>query len=190
MYKFLVFDTETGGFNPESNDLLQLSYQIVDADDWTVLSVVNHYFDWTDPSRVGEGALAVNGLTREYLRSVGCSNRREAMQQFIDDVSQCQAVVAHNFSFDRAFVEWNCANEGLCTPVWPKRCVDTMKETTDYCQLPPHQGRSGYKYPKLCELAQILDVSQDDLRLHDSSADVELTLRCFRKLCDKSIIGL
>ncbi len=190
MYKILIFDTETGGFKPEQHDLLQLSYQIVDADEWHVLSVVNHYFDWTSPTRVGEGAVSVNGLTREFLSTVHCSDRREAMQQFLDDLAQCQAAAAHNFQFDRHFIEWNCDNEGLGLPAWPARCIDTMRETTDYCQLPPHPGHTGYKYPRLSELATILDVTQDDLRLHDSSSDVELTLRCLRRLCDKSLLDI
>jgi len=190
MFKVLVFDTETGGFDPANSDLLQLSYQVVDADEWKVLSVVNHFFKWTSPDRVDSGALAINGLTQEYLETVECSERRDAMQQFLDDLAQCDAVAAHNFSFDRRFLEWNCDNVGLALPQWPARKVDTMKETTDYCQLPPHPGRTGYKYPRLYELAAILDVPTDDIRLHDSSGDVELTFRCLRRLCDKSIIDL
>jgi DNA polymerase III alpha subunit (gram-positive type) len=190
MFKVLIFDTETGGLSPERNDLLQLSYQVVDADEWKVLSVVNHYFEWTSPNRVEAGALAVNGLTEEFLSTVDCSNRHEALRQFLNDLDECDAVVAHNFAFDRRFLEWNCDNEGLGYPQWPSRQVDTMKETKNYCQLPPRPGRRDYKYPKLCELAYILDINQDDLKLHDSSADVELSYRCLHKLCDKSIIDL
>ncbi len=190
MFKVLIFDTETGGFNPEEHDLLQLSYKIVDADEWKVLSDVNHFFKWTSPERVGEGAIAVNGLTEEYLETVPCSERRVAMQKFVDDLALCDAVAAHNFEFDCRFLEWNCDNEGLEKPHWPKRIIDTMKESTDFCQLPPRPGRTGYKYPRLYELANVLDVSTDDIHLHDSTGDVELTFRCLRRLCDKSVIDL
>lgn len=42
--KIQIFDTKTGGINSHMNDILQLSYQVIDADTQTVLQEVNHYF--------------------------------------------------------------------------------------------------------------------------------------------------
>ena len=38
----LVFDTETGGCSPVDNDILQLSYQVVDTDSGELVKEVNH----------------------------------------------------------------------------------------------------------------------------------------------------
>lgn len=62
--------------------------------------------------------------------------------------------------------------------------IDTMKTTTELCRL-PGRGRGGNKWPKLIELAECLRIKTDDINLHDSSADVELTKRCFLYLLEK-----
>ena len=68
--------------------------------------------------------------------------------------------------------------------------IDTMKTTTNLCQLPAREGRCGYKWPKLIELAECLRIKTDDINLHDSSADVELTKRCFLYLLEKKFYKL
>ena len=70
----LIFDTETGGVNCYTNDILQLSYQIIDSRSFNVIKEVNHFFPWPeDKSRVQWGAIQVNGLTEEYLATKGNS---------------------------------------------------------------------------------------------------------------------
>ena len=46
--KILIFDTETGGLNPYRNDILQLSFQVIDGDTFNTLLVSNYYFPWPD----------------------------------------------------------------------------------------------------------------------------------------------
>lgn len=63
----LIFDTETGGINCNANDILQLSYQVIDSRGFNVIKEVNHFFPWPeDKSRVQRGAIKVNGLTYDY----------------------------------------------------------------------------------------------------------------------------
>jgi len=58
--KILVFDTETGGLNPRDNDILQLSYQIVDLENRDVVKSVDRFFPWPkDKSRVSWGVINV-----------------------------------------------------------------------------------------------------------------------------------
>ena len=42
--RILIFDTETGGTNPYYNDILQLSYQIIDGETFHVVREANYYF--------------------------------------------------------------------------------------------------------------------------------------------------
>lgn len=174
----LIFDTETGGINCIANDILQLSYQVIDSQTFRVVKEVNHYFPWPeDKSRVQWGAIKVNGLTEEFLATKRLSNRHDALNEFVDDLIDCELCVAHNGDFDKNFINATAKREGIYRFNWPMM-IDTMKTTTELCRLPAHNG-AGYKWPKLIELAQCLQIDTDDINLHDSSADVELTKRCF-----------
>lgn len=190
--KILIFDTETGGVSPIENDILQLSYQVIDIESREVLKEVNHYFPWPeDKWRVQPGAIAVNGLTEEVLATKVLSDRYEALQEFFDDMYGCTYLVAHNGDFDKKFITAEAKRKRyIIGPDEWKPLIDTMKTTTELCQLPPHPGRSGYKWPKLAELAECLRISTDDINLHDSSADVELTKRCFLYLLDRDFYSL
>lgn len=190
--KFMVFDTETGGLSPENNDILQLSYQIVDRNTQRVTKEVDKFFPWPeDKSRVEKGAIKVNGLTEAYLAKKILSNRNDAIKKFYEDMRECDFIVAHNGEFDKKFIIATAKREGVgySTVGWPVM-IDTMKTTVDLCQLPPHPGRSGYKWPKLIELAECLRIKTDDINLHDSRADVELTKRCFIYLLEKKFYNI
>ena len=65
-----------------------------------------------------------------------------------------------------------------------------MKTTTNLCQLAAREGRCGYKWPKLIELPECLRIKTDDINLHDSSADVELTMRRLLYLLEKKFYRL
>lgn len=185
--KVLVFDTETSGLNPGYNVILQLSYQIVDTATWDAVKEVNHYFAWpSESSRVSSKAIEVNGLTKEFLGSQTLSNKQEALTEFVKDKDSVELLVAHNLEFDKSFIIAECKEFGVkyATSGWAN-VYDTMKKTTNICCIEKNYGYGGYKYPKLSELADFLGISLDGLKLHDSSADVELTKLCLKALIDK-----
>lgn len=190
--KILIFDTETGGVNCHMNDILQLSYQVIDSKTQKIQKEVNHYFPWPENKHhVQWGAIQVNGLTEEYLATKELSDRYDALMEFYDDMDECEVIVAHNGDFDKGFIEATADREGIRKMYrrWPVM-IDTMKSTTDLCRLPAHSGRCGYKWPKLIELAECLRIDTDDINLHDSTADVELTKRCFLYLLEKKFYQL
>ena len=188
--KILIFDTETGGLDAWRNDILQLSYQVIDGRSFRKVKEVNCYFPWPeDKSRVEWGAIQVNGLTEEFLAIQELADRYEAINEFIDELIGCDLCVAHNGEFDRKFINATARREGIYPFEWPPM-IDTMKSTTNLCQLPSRSGRGGYKWPKLIELAECLRIKTDDINLHDSSADVELTKRCFIYLLEKKYYNI
>lgn len=190
--KILIIDTETGGINCHMNDILQLSYQIIDSKTFKVLKGVDHFFPWPEnKSRVQWGAIQVNGLTEEYLATKDLSDRNEALIEFYDDMDECEVIVAHNGDFDKGFIEATADREGIREMYrrWPMM-IDTMKSTTELCRIPTRNGRCGYKWPKLIELAECLCIDTDDINLHDSFADVELTKRCFLNLVEKKFYNI
>lgn len=183
--KILIFDTETGGLDAYNSDILQLSYQIIDYATQKIEKAVDKFFPWPeDKSRVSLGAIQVNGLTEEYLSTKVLSDRYDAIEEFYDDMDECDLIVAHNGDFDKRFINATAEREALYRSGSWKPMIDTMKTTTELCQLPPHTGHTGYKWPKLIELAEFLKIRTDDINLHDSSADVELTKRCFLYLLE------
>ncbi len=180
--KILIFDTETSGTDQFLNVILQLSYQVVDSDSWETIKIGNFYFPWPeDESKVNLGAIQVNGLTKEVLESKGLSERKAALEEFVEDMNSCDLLVAHNLNFDKKFIVASCKNEGVeCTESGWEHTYDTMRETTGFCKIP--SDFDDYKWPRLTELAERLGIDYSQIPLHDSSGDVELTKQCFKKL--------
>lgn len=188
--RILLFDCETGGLDCEENDMLSLSYQLIEVQrigredgdcSVKVIDKGDFFFDWPeDENRVTEEAIDVNGLTRERLAELGTTDRRTALLAFSEALAQARIAVAHNVSFDCGFV--NAAAAAADVQVkWP-RIYDTMTRMTDYCQLFWYEGAREYKWPRLGELAEILEVDTSDVEFHLSSADVEVTKRCLMKI--------
>ena len=188
--RILFFDTETSGLNPQWNVILQLSYQIVESESWDTIKEVNHYFPWPDPIKVSQSAIITNGLTEEFLQSKKLSDRKTALEEFTEDKDSCELIVAHNLEFDKKFIISSCREAGIkfASSGW-LQTYDTMKQTTNYCQIPKDWGH-GYKWPKLTELAERLGIHYEQISLHDSSGDVELTKQCFIKLVKLGIYNL
>ena len=189
--RILIFDTETSGLDPQWNVILQLSYQIVDSDSWTTQKTINHYFSWPEnKARVSPSAIEVNGLTEDFLAGKELSNRKSALEEFVNDKDSCELLVAHNLEFDKNFIIATCREEGVkfANSGWTQS-YDTMKRMTSYCQIPKDWG-SGYKWPSLTELADCLGIDYSHISLHDSSSDVELTKECFKKIVNQGLYGL
>lgn len=183
MTKVLVFDTETGGFSPVTNDMLQLSYQIAECENFTTLKTVNHYFPYPkNEKRVTAGAVKVNGITKEFLATKTLSDKATAIKEFIEDMNDCNYIVAHNGAFDIKFINAEAARCNIGYIHW-KPLIDTMERTKGM-----FASAYGWKPLKLSELAGCLAIDISHLNLHDSSADVELTQLCFFALARASKI--
>ena len=187
--RIVVFDCETSGLDSGWNVILSLSWQVLDRR-LRKLDEQTFYFDWPeDPDMVSEGAIEVNGLTRERLARLGTSSKADALRTFAAAVKEASLLVAHNGSFDKAFVLADAAREGITLdmgiPMW-----DTMIRMTQYCAIPRYEYGREYKWPKLIELAEIINVDTGDIDWHQSASDVEITARCFRKIAEKGLVNV
>ena len=185
----LIFDTETTGLDEHWNDILQLSWQVIDGETFRAIRTRNHFFPYPENrARVNDQAIAINGLTEEFLATQQLSSRKDALEQFKKDMDDCLEYVGHNIKFDVKFLRAAAQREGLRDFVISDfRCHDTMTSSTNLCQIPFPNGRPGYKWPKLSELADYLGISTNDITLHDSRGDVELTRRCYMELCRRGV---
>lgn len=199
----MIVDTETSGLNELWNSMLQLSWQVVDVETWQVLSEHSLYFKWpANKERVSPKAIAVNGLTAGRLEELGTTHLVVALYMLYQDVKSCSQLVGHNISFDMDFIlhavytlreksKFSFLNELVdAISNIPHYC--TMRETLNLCCILSEKGVQGspYKYPKLSELAQFLQINFSDLSLHNSSDDVEMTKRCYRKLMENHCPGI
>ena len=189
--KIMFFDTETGGKDTRKADLLQLSYQIIEYPTFKLVKQQNFYFKRERP--VTAEAININGLTDDFLAKQILTPRNIAIKEFLIDLAQCALLVAHCIDFDKNVIRFTSRRTHY-TQRFNKvfetlRTYDTMKETASLCQLPftaprDYQKESKYKYPRLSELADFLKIDRSDINLHDSNADVQLTVRCFKKLVE------
>lgn len=193
----MILDTETSGLDNLCNSMLQLSWQVVDVETWQVLSVHNFYFKWpANKDRVSPKAIALNGLTAGRLEELGTTHLVVALYMLYQDMKSCCQLVGHNISFDVDFIlhavytlreksKFSFLSE-LIDAISNISQYCTMRETLNLCCILSEKGVQGspYKYPKLSELAQFLQIDFSDLSLHNSSDDVEVTKRCYRKLME------
>lgn len=176
-YICVVFDTETSGVSEYNNDILSLSWQLVKTSTWEVVSSKNIYFQWSSRDRVSKKAIQINGLTTERLRKLGTIDRKKGMEMFSEAVANSDLVVGHNVTFDIRFVDATIERLGMNPIEWPT-VFDTMKPMSKYFG----------KWPKLVELVDFLEIDDNDIDYHQSSSDVEVTKRCFRKIAEEELL--
>ena len=158
----LYFDTETTGVRRGKR--CQLSYILQDESGAVGKNMFFHV-GYVEPS-----AAAVHGFTAEVLYEL--SQGRVFADRFgeiAEDFRAADVLIAHNFSFDFMFM--SAEFERLGERFTYKNSLCSMKKFTPVCRLPRANGTS-YKYPKLSELCEFLDIYPYDVTCE--------TMRLFR----------
>ena len=175
--RIIIFDTETTGLSKDDNDILSISWQIVDTKNWEVSSSGNIYFQWPEEiERVSIKAIEINKLTKERLEELGTIDQKEGINMFAEAVANSDLVVGHNVTFDMDFVDATIKRLGMNPIKWPT-VFDTMKSMWKYCR----------KRPKLVELVHTLNIDDSDIDYHQSASDVEVTKRCFKTIASNEL---
>ena len=154
----LIFDTETTGLDPYENQIGQLSYIVLNQD-YNIGVAKNFYFT---VNYVEEGASRVTGLTKEKLEKLsGGKVFKDYAKEIYKDFLNADILVAHNISFDMAFMVKEFENIGFDTDTLfkNKETFCTMNRYTDILNIPHHYY--GVKYPTLDETMDYLNVSFD-----------------------------
>ncbi len=194
----LFFDTETTGLTP--GRIVQLSYVMTDGK----TAIPKNFFfavEYVEPS-----ASLVNGFTPENLAILSNGHTFSTdIDEIYDDFCRADLIVAHNVQFDINFLiaEFNYQDRQFVY----NESLDTMKVFTPIMKM-ERANHTGYKYPKLTEMLEFLDIypydvtkktiefySPDGARGHDARYDtVSLYLAFFesvarfddiRKIADK-----
>lgn len=178
----IYFDTETTGLIP--GRIIQLSY-IIDNDG--VLSSKNFFFA---VDYVPEEAVKIHGFSTEKLKALsGGKTFSTYADEIQNDFIKADIIVAHNVKFDLAFLT---AEFSYLDQIFKyNSAFDSMKYYTPIIKLPRKSG--GYKYPKLNEVAEFLDIYAYDVTkkcnelfnvssvfAHDARYDTSLLYLCMK----------
>ncbi|MEQ9071291.1 MAG: 3'-5' exonuclease, partial [Gimesia chilikensis] len=182
---FLFFDTETTGTNRSKDHIVQLAW-ILAGEDYKEIARASHIIK-PDGYSIPPAATAVHGITTARATREG-RPLNSVLSEFAKAGAQAKVVVAHNLSFDEAFVRRAYEDEYFRDyPLSGKKKVCTMKETTTWCRLPKPSSKPGYKWPKLEELhAKVFRRPFDNP--HDALADTQACMACFFELLHRKVL--
>ena len=175
--KVISYDMETTGFDPQDDDILQLS--IVDGDG---NELFNKLFKPTKKNEWPKAA-AVNGITPERVQDCPAFQAWTGQVQEIFD--QADVIVGYNQrNFDDRFLK---ANGIKIDPA--KENHDMMLEFAEAVGEPnPYPkgfNKTPYKWQKLGQAADFYDYDWGNEHAHDSLADARATAYVYRQMNPK-----
>jgi DNA polymerase-3 subunit epsilon len=162
----IVLDTETTGLNPRTGDRI-IEVGCVELVNRRLTG--NNFHRYTNPERDSDpGALAVHGLTTEFLRDKPKFAEIAAeLCQFVGDAE----IIIHNAPFDVGFLDAEFAKLGL-----PKfdthvvKIIDTLQQAKEL-----HPGKRN----SLDALCDRYGISNAHRTLHGALLDAELLAEVF-----------
>lgn len=190
---YLVFDTETNGLPRSRNApvsevsnwprVVQIAWEAFDTRDWKTDS--RSYVIHPDGFTIPKDAERVHGISTSIARKRGVA-LAEALDAFVEILSQSAVLVGHNLKFDTNVVGAEFHRLGLGDPFRGKTHSCTMLATTKFCALP---GPYGYKWPTLPELHSRL-FGKTVKETHDAAADVATCSKCFFELKRRGVVRI
>lgn len=179
----IYFDTETTGLTP--GRIIQLSYVIEDGENVTAK---NFFFA---VEYVPIEAVKIHGFSAEKLAVLsGGKTFSDCTDEIEDDFNKATLIVAHNVKFDIGFLQAEFSYQDRIFKY--NDTFDTMKFFVPICKL-LRSNHSGYKYPKLTELTEFLDIYSYDITtnciklfnnasaFHDARYDTTALYLCVKK---------
>ncbi len=193
----IVFDTETTGFSPEKNEVVQLSYILYDIKKQEVVYATKPGDDIVNiQGYIPKVTSDIHGITKSM--TIGKRPIREHIDEFIKYCNQADRFVGHNIKFDikmitgqmmkvieefpeteheyRKFLKrFSMVGNDL-----PELAYCTMVESREVCAraLKTHT----LKYKKLMEVHKLLFKQDVTGQLHNALVDISVTLRVYLKL--------
>lgn len=195
----IFLDTETNGlpqnrYAPYTSTemwphVIQISWQIVDTVTWNVTKEEDHFLK---PRAVWNAdAERIHQIPESIATKFG-KEPLEVFRKLHSDLLSCNAIVAHNMSFDKTAIMSELQRLYInktydINPVqfWGKlNEVCTMVKTKQFCGLKFKDGKD-FKFPKLNELYLKLFGTEYDIsgaNLHNAKHDVSCLVMCVKEL--------
>jgi len=193
----IVFDTETTGFSPIKNEIVQLSYILYDTQRQSVIYATQQGDDIVNINgKIPKQTSNIHGITKDM--TLDKRPIKEHIDKFIYYFNQAGKFVGHNISFDIKMIvgqidkiiqsspeEAERYNEFLnkfrmIGKELPEAAFCTMEESKGICaQI---RGTNKLKKEKLMEVHKLLFNQDVGGQLHNALVDISVTLRVFLKL--------
>ena len=202
--KILVFDTETTNILPNNVPIMrqflkmfpyivQISFVTYDTE-LDKIDFYDYVIKIPDNIEITPESIKLHGITREIMNKMGV-DIQVALSEFKKCYLSCNTLVAHNLKFDNSMltVESMRNNMGrIINIIDPKKThYCTMNNSINLCNIIIKKNDKTYKkFPKQLELHQKLFTEKiREEKLHDSSVDILLCLRCyFMMVYEKDIL--
>jgi len=184
-YLPVVVDVETGGFNAQTDALLEIAAVMVDIDDDGFLqpttTVSTHVIPF-DGANIDEKSLQINGIDPWHpLRAA--RNERDALGHIFSPIRKAVAeagctraiLVGHNAFFDLSFLNATVERCGIKrNPFHPFSCFDTVS----FCGL-------AYGQTVLSRAAEVAGIEWDSSEAHSAIYDTRRTAELFCKVVNR-----
>jgi len=188
---YLFFDTETTGLP------INWKAPVQDVNNWPRMVQIAWLLYDANRNRIDEkefiikpegfsipdDATRIHGISTEYAMDKG-QDLDFVLKLFAEQIETAGMLVAHNMSFDEKIIGAEFIRKNIPNKLFQTDRICTMKESTDYCQIPGHYG---YKWPKLSEL-HIELFGEDFEEAHNAAVDINATAKCFWKMKELEII--
>ncbi len=180
--KFLIFDTETTGFNARDR-LVQLAWELYDEENLIEQqSLIVKPYKFTIPANV----VKIHGISTQYANEVGFP-LPYVLRVFLKRLNAADYIVGHNIDYDIKVLSSEYSRLRIPSPILRKPRICTMRESVDYVKLPPGNLFARYKLPKLSELYRFL-FGKEMQGAHNAKYDVRATAECFFELRRRGVI--
>jgi DNA polymerase III subunit epsilon len=188
---YLFFDTETNGLpanwkKPVTDvhnwpRMVQLAWCQVDQH--CQFLQARDFIIKPEGFMISDESVQIHGITTEKAIREGY-DLKTVLVEFASVIDRSEIIVAHNLDFDEKIVGAEFVRMQIPHPLFSKRRICTMKQSTDFCRIP---GNYGFKWPTLTELHTILFQTEFN-ECHNALVDVQACVRCFCELKKKGIV--
>ncbi len=184
--RFVVLDTETGGFDAAADSILSLGAVVIaegKIQEPRFFKMINE----GDNYNANEGAIAMNGITREHTETMGVSPR-DAVLMLVSwmhkwGLSFGVVMIGANIGFDKPFVQRLfrlAGEEARYNKLFTHRTMD-VQSIAAFLEQAGHFDLKG-KSASLQNLCQLLDVEIDRSGYHSADIDALATAEVYLKL--------
>ena len=193
----IVFDTETTGFSPEKNEIVQLSYILYDVDKQSVLYATKLNDDIVNINgKIPKETSDVHGITKDM--TLDKRPIKDHIDEFIRYCEEAGKFVGHNIKFDIQMITGQIrkimqqypdeaerysnflSKFAMINNMLPDAAYCTMNQSKEICAY--LKGTKKLKAEKLMEVHRLLFNQDVKGQLHNALVDISVTLRVYLKL--------
>ncbi len=184
-YLPVVIDVETGGFNPETDALLEIAAVMIDMNSQGILErkeTISFHVEPFQGANIEQSALDFNGIN-PYTRLRGAISERDALSEILQTIrkylrtSECHRaiLVGHNAHFDHAFLRAALERAEIKrNPFHPFSSFDTASIAA-----------IAYGHTVLAESCRRANIEFNNESAHSASYDAERTADLFCNIVNR-----